>query len=98
MKFHLQNIKFMQNTVWAELHVDVDVPTGLAKERMAAWDGRHDGRETSQPPRLVDLKHGWQEDKPDPYLVPSAARFYFLSCQWAARQTKILHFRGNTNN
>lgn len=41
MKFDLQNIKCMQNTVWAELHVHVEVPTGLAKERMAAWDCRH---------------------------------------------------------
>lgn len=47
-----------------------------------------DGLATSPPPRLVDLKRGWQEEKSDPCPVPSAATFCFLSRQWAACQPR----------
>lgn len=33
--------------------------------------------------RLADLKHAWQEEKPDPDSVPSVSMFCFLRCQWA---------------
>lgn len=72
-------------------------PVWPKEERLPGTAGI-DGLETSQPPRLVDLKHGWQEEKSDPYPVPSVAMFCFLSCQWAACQTKSLFFEGNRNN
>ena len=47
-----KNIKFMQKSSCAELQAYVEVPTGLAKGRMAAWDG--------QPPwRQLHLQAGW---------------------------------------